>query len=162
MATDLTLLSPDNGDLFLIKIAREIAIDHYSVEDILKRYDIDAKLWDEISHNKRFQDVLRSEIAAWQSASNTKERVELKASAMIEEWLPEAYARMHDEKDTLSAKVELAKLIARIGNLGDTKNDIAGMGEKFSVTINLGADSKLNFEKEGLPSKVINAEPTGA
>jgi hypothetical protein len=39
--------------------------------------------------------------------------------------------------------------------MGSEKADLlGGGGERFSITINLGADSKLQFQKE-LPAKVI-------
>lgn len=152
-------ITADDGDLFLIKLAREIAIDHHSIETILQRYGISSERWAKLQKNARFNELLTSETQAWQSAVNTKDRTELKAAAMMEEFLPEAFERMHNPSDNLSAKVELAKLIARIAGLGLTGQGGDGSGgERFSVTINLGADSKLKFEKE-LPRKVIDATP---
>ena len=59
----------------------------------------------------RFQALLETETAQWNGALNTQERVKIKASAMIEEWLPEAHERMHDRGESLNAKTELGKLI---------------------------------------------------
>lgn len=149
-----------NADLVLLKLAREIAIDLHDIETILKRYQIDTETWESIRQNTYFNELLKSEVEAWQSALNTTERSKLKSAAMIEEWLPEAYARLHSATENLSAKVELAKLIARIAGMGLTNVGVeGGSGERFSVTINLGGDTKLTYDKQ-LPPKVIEATPT--
>lgn len=142
----------------LVQIAREIAINHKPIETILKDYSIDGEEWVKLQGNQEFVRVLETEIIAWQGAQNTHERTRLKAAALIEEWLVEANARLYDASETLSSKTELAKLIARIADMGVTGAGIAGGGgERFTVTINLGADAKLQFQKE-LPPTVIAAE----
>lgn len=133
----------------LVKLARELAIDHFDPETILKNHQISADTWENIKNNKRFHDLLESEIAAWNSATNTHERTRLKAAALVEEYLPEGNARIHDPKENLPAKVELLKVMTRIAGMGIDKADVHnGSAEKVSITINLGADHKLKFEKE--------------
>ena len=81
---------------------------------------------------------------------------------MLEESLPEAFARIHDATENLSAKTELWKLIARLAGAGMAGTGVeGGGGEKFSVTINLGADSSLRIEKE-LSPQVIDAQVVAA
>jgi hypothetical protein len=146
-------------DITLIKVAREIAINHYPLETILERYKIEQDQWEELRLNPRFSELLEREIAEWSGALNTFERTKLKAAAMIEEYLPEGNARIHDSKENLPAKVELLKWLAKIAGMGERDFTTAnGSGERFSVTINLGADSKLEFEKP-LPARVIEHEP---
>jgi len=146
-------------EALLVRLVREIATDLYDIETILKRHDIDEEKWERLKANPRFRALLESEITAWQSALNTHERVKLKAAAMVEDWLVEAHSRLHDNTENLNAKNELAKLVTRIAGMGLTNADVQGSGgEKFQVTINLGADNQLKFEKE-LPSKVIDVEP---
>lgn len=148
-----THTEPD--DLRLIMIAREIAIDHFELEDILSRYEINQEEWERISSLPRFTELLRSETEAWQAARNTHERTKLKAAALIEHWLPEASARMFDPKEPLPAKNETAKLVARIAGMGLNSADIqGGGGEKFSVTINLGQDHKLQFAHQVTPQVI--------
>ena len=145
-------------DLFLIKLAREIAIEHYPLETILERYHIDGETWAKLRNNARFNELLKSETEAWNSATNTAERTKLKAAALIEEWLPEANSRLHDQAENLNHKVELAKLLSRIGGLEKATMEANGGGERFTVTINMGADAQLKIEKE-LPPKVIDVTP---
>jgi hypothetical protein len=66
---------------------------------------------------------------------------------------------MHDRAESLAAKTELAKLISRIAGVGLNDASVAGVGEGVKITINLGQDANLKFEKVVTP-KVIEATPT--
>lgn len=144
-------------ELLFVRLAREIAIDHFELETILKHYQIPTERWEIIKNNARFQSLLESQIADWQSATNTQERSKLKAAALLEEWFPTANMELHDRNASLSGRVELAKLLARIAGMGENRGGEVLAGEKFSITINLGADAKLKFDKQVTP-KVIDAE----
>ena len=76
---------------------------------------------------------------------------------MIEEWLPEAYLKLHDANETLSSKTELGKLVRDLAGFAKQGVGVEATGEKFSVTINLGADNQLKFEKSAGP-KTIEGE----
>ena len=145
------------NDVILVKLAREIAMNIHPLEDILKAHLIEPNQWENIQEMARFQSLLETESAQWNGALNTQERVKLKAAAMIEEWLPEANQRMHDRGESLSAKTELGKLVRDLAGFAKGGIGIEGGGERFSVTINLGADASLKFEKE-LPPVIIDAE----
>ena len=144
-------------DVTLVKLARELAMEIHPLEDILKAHQIEPKLWETIQENPRFQSLLETEMAQWNGALNTSERVKIKAAALIEEWLPEANERVHDRHETLSAKTELAKLVRDLAGFSRSGMNVENGGERFSVTINLGADAQLKFEKQ-LPPKVIDME----
>lgn len=144
-------------DALLVALAREIAMDLNEIETILKTLNINQDAWETIQASPRFRALLEAEVIAWQAGGNTHERVKLKAASMVEEWLPELNARMHDNKETLTAKIEAGKLAARLADLGLAKANVEGVGERFSITINLGADSQLTFTKE-LPPQVIEGE----
>ena len=154
MASEVTLLARDTD---LLKLAREIACDFFPIEEVLKKHKINSNQFERLKRDPRFQKILESEILSWHSAGNTAERTKLKAAALLEEFLPEANERIHDRNESLSAKTELVKTLARIAGVGLDRADINGAGEKFSVTINLGADHKLSFEKTVTP-KVIDGE----
>jgi hypothetical protein len=143
-------------DVQYLRLAREIAADLYDIETILKNNNINSDQWSVISADPRFSTLLQAEVEAWNAASNTHERTKLKAGMLMEEWLLEANARLHDGKETLAAKTEVAKLLARLAGMGVERGDPTGGmgGERFQITINLGADHKLSFQKE-LPAKVI-------
>lgn len=153
--------SPTEADVILVKLAREIAMDIGDLQTILKNHSITAKQWETIQTNHRFVELLGSAIEEWEGALNTHGRVKIKAASMIELWLEEANKLLHERGETLSVKIELAKFLARLAEMGLTnaKYEGAGAGDRFSVTINLGADSQLKFEKQ-VTAKVIDVTPT--
>lgn len=143
----------DVSELTLLKLSREIARDIHDIETILERFGIDAELWGHISKQPRFIGLLQSELEAWNGATNTPERVKIKSLSFVEELLPEMYARAHDPREPLSSKVELLKTIGKFGGVGVSSFEGA-IGEKLSVTINLGADTQLKFEKDVTPQVI--------
>lgn len=129
------------GDGRILRLAREIAADIQTTDTILAKAGVSPDEWEAIQANPTFQRVLQQEIEAWNSAANTEERVKLKAAALIEEWLPELNARIHDPREGLQHKVKAAELARDLAGLGGRGVQTAAVGERFSVTINLGADT---------------------
>lgn len=151
-----TVLLTGHDHVTYLKLAREIAMDIRPLADILSAHEVLPSEWEEITKNPGFQGLLRGEIEAWQSATNTAERVKIKSLAFVEEALPEFYARAHDPKEPLSAKVEVLKTISKFAGVGQSI-DGTNLGEKLTVTINLGTDHSLKIEKD-VTAKVINHE----
>jgi len=147
------IISPINDDRLVI-LAREIAKDMHPLETILEVNKIGVDQWETIQNNPRFQRLLESEIADWNSASNASERVRLKSIHFVEEVLPEFYARANDPRESLAAKTEVLKTVARFAGIGSSGGEIGGAGEKFTVTINLGADKSLKIEKTVTPQVI--------
>lgn len=150
-----TLPTVYTRDVELLKLAREIATDLFDTETILKNHHIPTEEWERIKRDARFQQILRSELEAWHAASNTHERTKLKAGALIEEWLGEANARLYDKNETLPAKTELVKVLARVAGMGERAVGEGSSGERLTVTINLGSDTKLQFDK------IVDVTPQG-
>lgn len=143
-----------------MKLAREIAMDIYPIETILKQYSITPEKWEQLRENGRFKLLLESESAAWNTALNTHERVKLKAAAMMEEWLPELNNRIHDRDENLPAKIEAGKMISRIAGMGMPGQVEGAQPERFTVTINLGPQvAPLTIEKDVTPIKTIEHDP---
>lgn len=156
MSEELAVLS-GSDHVTLLKLAREIAMDIRPVEEILTAHSISGSRWEAINASPHFQALLKSEVENWQSATNTAERVKLKSLAFVEESLPEFYARAHDRREPLSARVEVLKTVAKFAGVGNTMVDGAAVGEKLMVTINLGSDHSLKIERD-VTSKVIDHE----
>lgn len=161
MAKEITLPQL-HGDLLMARLARAIAQDIMEVSQILATNNVSNEAWAIIEKHPRFQKYLQEAILDWNAAENAPERVKIKAAAAIEEWLPEGFAQMHNQDAPLLHRNDLAKLMAKLGGMDRSGVGIeGGGGERFSVTINLGADSKLTYNKE-LPSKVIDHEVSDA
>jgi hypothetical protein len=135
-------------DTMMLKLARELAMDIRPLEDILEVLHISRAEWDSVKETAAFQRYLRSSLEEWHSALNTQERVKLKSLAMVEESLPEFYARMHDAREALPAKTEVLKTISRFAGVGGNTSYEGSGSEKMIVTINLGADQQLRIERD--------------
>jgi len=145
----------------LVNIAREVAMNIFEIETILKRYKLDERAWERLKRLPYFDQVLRSAQEEWDSAFNTQERVKVKSAAMIEMWLDHASTLLHADKESTREKTELAKFIARLGSMGMNDAQIqGGAGERISVVINLGSD-QLKFEKDITP-RVIEHDSNDA
>lgn len=144
------------GDLLMLRIARSVAQDQLELPDILKFNNVTPDQWAVIERHPQFQKYLQQEIVSWNDAMNTPERVKIKSAAMVEEWLPEAFTQMHNQEVPLLHRNDLAKLVARLGGMDKGTVGVDGSaGERFHVTINLGADTKITYDKE-VPVKTIN------
>lgn len=154
----VTVSAPSQSDINMVKLAREIAMDIQPIETILKVYCITPENWLALQRNQKFIQLLSSQTEEWNGALNTHERVRAKSAAMLEEWLPELNNRMHDQDIALPAKIEAGKMLGRMAGIGVPNVESGGGGERFTVTINLGEDHKLKFEKQ-LPARVIDHDP---
>jgi len=143
--------------LTIVRLAREIAMDIRPIDEILQIQNISRDIFDKIRITKEFERVLQNEIEAWNSAVNTAERVRLKSLSFVEESLADFYADAVNKNESLSARTEVLKTVARFAGIGGSGVDGAINGEKFFVTINLGTDKTVKFEKDVTP-KVIDAE----
>lgn len=147
-------------DIDLIKFAREIAVDHWDIEDVLDRYQLRYDDFRLLFEFPRFAQLLANEEESWSSAKNTHERVRLKSAALIESYLEQAAKDLHDPNQTLIAKTGLAKLVGSFAGLGEEalRASKGSSGGGFSITINLGdrtlnvaldSEEQLTLESEG-------------
>ena len=77
----------------------------------------------------------------------------LKSLAFVEEALPDFYARAHDPTENLQHKIRVLEVVAKFAGVGGNV-DTALSGEKFSVTINLGADHQVRIERDVTPQVI--------
>jgi hypothetical protein len=153
-------LPPGITDQKLLVIARELAMDIFNIEQILSFTNTTPEVFSAVKENPRFNAYLKSEMEAWSSALNTHERVKIKAAAQMEYALPELNARLHDADEPLMAKVKVAELISKLAGMGNADTRVLGdTGERFTVTINLGADQKLQYSEKIIAGEVIESTP---
>lgn len=145
------------GDDRLVTLAREIALDIHELPVILKRLNITESQWEVIQKDQRFIGYLTDAVSTWQSALNGPERIKVKSLAAIEDWLPTAYGLLHGDSHSLRDKTELAKLISRLAGVGEKAPGEIPVGEKISITINMGDDS-VHAEKSFTIPKVIEGD----
>jgi len=143
----------------LVKLARQIAMGIKDLPDVLFANDLTQREFEEISQLPHFNRILEAELREWARLDSAEDRVRVKAAAMIEEFMPEMYARLNDPEENLMGKVKALELASKWARLGQVDIPQQGHpGDRVQVIINLGADNKLVYDKQ-LPAKVIDHEP---
>ena len=133
-------------------LAREIACDIFPLADILKLHQLDDDTWNRISQHPRFVAMVKQMTAEWNAASNTRERVSMKAATGLESML-EVYIRdINDPSIPLNQRVEAGKFLAKLGELDTQAGDTSG---RFTIVMNIGeqvrrADMKI-IEASAIP-----------
>ncbi len=143
-AKALVALPKDFTVHMLARLAREIAQNIRETPAILADYKLNQTQLDFLTgHNEFFKQALHHAVIEWNAAGNTQDRIKLQAAAGFEDKLPLLLTRMGNASEGLPGVVEAAKLIAKVAGVGE--RDVAGAvpGERFTITINLGADEKL-------------------
>lgn len=153
-ATEATLPAPTLPTFQeedLLRLARAIVMEIHPLDKILAEHNLTADQLSLLQKNAYFARVLEDFRLDWGGPLSTPKRIAMKSLAALEDGLPKLAARMTDKSESLDAQVKVAKQLGEWGGLGADKS-LQGSGEKFSITINLGADEKLRFEKNVAPT----------
>jgi len=148
MNASLSLPDGEDIDTSMRLVARNIAMDIYSLDKILKHCNVQPYKFQQWKDHPRFLAYLKQETEAWNSAHNVSERTKLKAGIIMEEWLPEAYAEMKNNKQGLNHRVELAKLMTKLAgmdNAGGAVGGGGGGGGGFSLQINIAPNKNVTI-----------------
>lgn len=150
------------NNFLLAKLAREIAMNIREVPEILKTFKLSAEQYAAIEKIPFYKNVLDQYIIEWESARNTGDRLKIEAAAGLESAMPSLTARMQSEREDLGKAAEVAKLFSKIAGVEAGAAQSGNPGDKFSITINLGEDVKLQFDKEieQTAPKIIEAIPS--
>lgn len=131
-------------------LAREVAINLRDLDDILATYKVSKATYEKIRTNDWFVKAVDMASIEWNSAANTIVRTQLEVAAAYEKGFPAAYARALDSKTAFHDTVDFFKHMADVA--GVKKDATQGQaGERFQITINLGADTQLEFEGSRIP-----------
>lgn len=138
-------------------IALEIAMDINELPIILKNNGVSPEQFIAIERSPFFIRILDSYTQAWKAAANTPERLKIKGAILLEQVYPTLFKRMTDKTEPLNHVVQTAQFIAKTSGLGEPRDSGGGQGERFSITINLGGDTKLTFDKAHLALPALDA-----
>lgn len=156
-AVSVAVSIPVLTEVMLANLAREIAKDINEPLTIIGHFGLSVEQFDVIKQNPFFIRVLAAEITSWKSAGNTEQRLKLSAAAILEEGLPKLGARMMKEGEPLPAAVETGKLLTKIAGIGEATVGPMTPGEKFTITINIGAD-KVEMKDVTLKTAPVSLE----
>ena len=125
------------------QLAREIAMDIFPINEIIALHRLTEEEWTRVQRNPKFQQMLSDMTTEWNSASNTRERVRIKAATGLESIL-ETYIRdIADPSIPLNQRVEAGKFLARVGELDNAQQILGGGGGSgFHITLNIGNEVK--------------------
>ena len=125
----------------LTLIARELATEAYTLEQILARYQLDQEYFDTfIAPNEFFKRVLAEYTKEWQSIGSTHKRLAFAAAAALEEKLPVLADRMGSRSSGLADAVATAKLFRELAGIATpSPQSGAQAGPGFSIRIDFGS-----------------------
>ena len=160
MAQDLVPTKVTSDQSRLVALARELATGMREQAAVLVDYGLTEAQYQVILQNPFFKNTLDICIIEWNSADSADKRVRLQAAAAIEDALPMLAARMSKESEPLNHAVETGKLLAKLAGIGEAQQG-GPSAEKFTITINLGEDKKLEFTKDITPAipAIANGTP---
>jgi hypothetical protein len=138
-------LDTDVGQAFMTDCARNTE-GLMSDRDIKTKWVLSDEDWAGLASNTPLLDAVRAErdrrILNGDAAREAAQRYFAEAPTVLGDILT-------DELASPRHRIEAAKELRQVAS--DGPNTASGTGEKFVITINLGADEKLVFEKEIAP-----------
>lgn len=143
------IVKPRTRDLS--RLARDIAMDILKLDDVLQLHQVEREDWEKIAQTAAFRAMLDQMRADWLSAGNTKERVRIKAQTGIEAILEDLISDSVDREIPLAQRVECAKLLTKLGDLGESRPEGAG-AERVTIQINVGPTAQT-IEAKAVPSR---------
>lgn len=120
-------------------LVRDLAMNLYDEDATLKKYGLSPEQFKTLRENKFFVNALEAATIEWNSPQSTTKRLAMEAAIALEDALPAVAARLSKTNEPLPGVVELVKIFAKMAGVGET-NQPQAVGEKFKITINLGAD----------------------
>jgi hypothetical protein len=133
----------------LAKLAGEIARNYRPLAEVVGAFGMTEDQYREhVLPNVFFKKALDASTIEWNSALSIPQRIKLGAAAILEDSLVILGKRMRSEKEALPAVVQAATMFTKLAGIGeDTRSALPG--EKFTITINLGADKQQFTETVG-------------
>lgn len=152
---------PDISPTDLARLGRDIAMNILEFPKVLQKYNLSQAQYDWLStYNEFFKNVLSHLIKEWQGIDSTEKRVRAQSLAAFEELLPVLAGRMARPTEKLIEAIEGAKLLASVGGVDSKQQGPRSGGEGFSITIDLGADTRLTIGPQ--TPEAAGAGPAGA
>lgn len=147
--------APTNWSLSAVAaFVRDIAMDLYDEDKILAKHKLSRKDYDRLKTNEYFKNAVAEAVKEWHKPASTAHRLAMQAAIAVEDGLPTVAARLSNKNEPLGDIVGLLKVLADIAGVIGGKAAAAqtSTGEKFKITINLGADVIM---KDATPVVVV-------
>jgi hypothetical protein len=149
--------SPELTNFDLAKLAREIAMNIKPLDTVLEIFKITPAQYEKIKVHPFFARALDQFTIEWNSAKSVHDRIRIESAIILEDAMPNLAGRMAKSDETLGAVIEAGKLLHKMSGM-ETERASGNPGDKFTITINLGEDTKLKFSKDITPAKPLTDE----
>lgn len=130
----------------IAELAREIATSLGGWQPVIKEWGLTVDQYRVIAAHPFFVDMLRETLKIYDAPGNAAKRIEQKGHAIIEHALPTLGSRIADPREPLEKVAQMVKVIGDITGLSKREQQYAPQ-ERISISIDLGADTKLTFDK---------------
>jgi len=131
-------------------LAHELGMGLRDEADVLATYKIAPAIYEKLKTFEWFNKLVDAATIEWHSATNVTIRTQIEANYAAEQGLPHVYARAVSGKDPLNHVVEAFKWMTDVAGLKKTPNQ-GQQGERFQINIQLGADTKIEFDGSKAP-----------
>lgn len=127
-------------------LARAVAMSLSGIGPVLTQFKLTQAQYDAILLDDFYKRALDNATEEWNSIKGTQQRAVLKAAAVIEDGMIVMGGRLQDVKEPLTGVAQMAKVLGDFAGLGRSQQT-PGAGEKVTISIDFGADTKLVVEK---------------
>lgn len=144
MTSPPTIVSAMPGDV-TSKLALEIAAELSPAHEVIQRYGLSTSEFALVASTPKFRQLYKEARAYWGSDSNAKERIQAKATMLVEDSMLEMFAIIHNKTLAPAARIDSFKTLSKMARTsGDAKDEGAAVGSQFSITIDLGGSNADN------------------
>jgi hypothetical protein len=155
-------------DVRLSRLAMELAREMSPFDQVLASFGITREMYVEnIANSVQFQRYYSEHKAIWNSETGVDSRIEAKAKAIVEDFLPKADDILHNDQVALGGRISLFKEITRLA--GYTEEGVAfgrqgGPAPAARVIINFGNAAQILQPvkvTEAIDAKAEEVTPAG-
>lgn len=126
------------------RLAFDLATGIADVEDVLERYGLTKEDLRVRLQNPTFKKIYHEAKSLWNSDLSIKERVRLKAMALVEDSLLELYTIFHTTDVAAPARIEAFRRLAQVATV-DTPDKTNEVGNRVNVVFNFGGSDPSVF-----------------
>ena len=131
------------------KLAFELAAELSTIDDILERYDITKTELKKKLKNEGFSQMYKEFKGVWKSDLSVKERIRIKSMVLVEDSLLAVHEMVHNHDNSLGARMDAFKSLAKVATVDAPDKDQAAVGERINISINIpGAEKPITYEGE--------------
>jgi hypothetical protein len=153
-----TIVDPVSISLIAPALARDLAMDLLTIEEIAIQHNLDVPLVQRLLGSRTFRNMVDAAKAEWAAPGNAKNRAQLKAQLAVEEAIPDIFGIVSDAKEPAPARVAAFSQLREVGKFEKAPMEQSGRGGPgFSVTINLG-EQVMTISGDAPQSTVEDAE----